>query len=216
MSRPPEILMPLMIIRIQATKRRLKLPGEQPSHNNKWLNDLYKDYYNKVLRYCKGKIRNSQDAEDLASAVFVEAARCADRYDASRASPSTWIYAITANLVNRRIRDTIRHSKHIAEFPGATTRDGDMDGNSMLENYSADAAEDGYASESRDIERFVAADSLASALQSMNENKRNVIILSYYRGFSAKEIAERLGLSYTNVCALKSRALDELAEKLAC
>jgi RNA polymerase sigma-70 factor (ECF subfamily) len=155
-----------------------------------WLAEVYREYHDKVLGYCHKKFSAQEDAEEMCAEVFAEAVRAAGRYDPARASPSTWIYAITRNLVNRRLRDRYRRR----ETPLDT---------------------DEIAQDAGDLERFVARDSLAGALKALSRDKRNVVMLSFYYGYSPREIAERLGLSYSNVCALKSRALSELEKALS-
>ncbi len=61
--------------------------------------EMYRSYRDKVSRYISGKVPNAHDAEDLVSNVFLKAYKKWDSFDANRASPSTWIYAITRNTV---------------------------------------------------------------------------------------------------------------------
>jgi RNA polymerase sigma-70 factor (ECF subfamily) len=159
-----------------------------------WLDDLYRRYKDQVFGYIRKKINSQSDAEDLCSQVFLEATRCAERFDAERASESTWLFTIARNLLNRRLRDHYTRARIVRFEPI-----GDQD----------------YADETEEVEAFVRCDELAGALASLDEGKRNIVILSFYHGLSPKEIAEKLTLSYSNVCTLKSRALDELRQILA-
>jgi RNA polymerase sigma-70 factor (ECF subfamily) len=139
-------------------------------------------------------LNSREEAEDLVSKVFLEVTRCVDSFDKNKASESTWIYTICRNLLNRYLRDGYTHRRIIP--------------------IAAEDPED-YGAEAEEIERYIQADELASGLAQLSEDKRNIVILSFYHGLAPGEIAERLGLSYTNICVLKSRALKELKATLA-
>ena len=61
--------------------------------------ELYRRFFPKVQGYIRARVQNQQDAEDLCSTVFMKVYAQLDSYDESRASLSTWIYAITRNTV---------------------------------------------------------------------------------------------------------------------
>jgi RNA polymerase sigma-70 factor (ECF subfamily) len=158
-----------------------------------WLDKLYRQNRDKVFAYLRKKINSSEDAEDLLSQVFLEAARCAGKFDPEKASEATWLFAIARNLLNRRLRDLYTR-RNIARFEPMDDED--------------------YADQAEEIEGFIRADELVAGLSSLDETKRNIIILAFYQGLSPAEIAGKMGLSYVNVCTLKSRALGELRKKL--
>jgi RNA polymerase sigma-70 factor (ECF subfamily) len=159
-----------------------------------WLDSLYRQNRDKVFGYLRKKINNPEDAEDLLSQVFLEAARCAEKFDPEKASEATWLFTIARNLLNRRLRDLYTR-RNIVRFESM----GDED----------------YADQAEEIESFIQADELAASLSSLEDTKRNIIILAFYHGLSPAEIAGKMGLSYVNVCTLKSRALKELRKKLS-
>jgi RNA polymerase sigma-70 factor (ECF subfamily) len=162
-------------------------------NKDSWLHKIYMQYRDKVAGYFLKKLNSREEVEDMVSQVFLEVTRCAERFDRNKASESTWIYAICRNLGNRYLRDKYTHEKNIIEVPD------------IEEQYNHEAGE---------IERYILSDSLASSLSQLGQDKRRIIILSFYYGFSPQEIADRLKLSYTNVCVLKSRALKELGKMI--
>jgi RNA polymerase sigma-70 factor (ECF subfamily) len=164
------------------------------ANNAPWLDDLYRRYRDQVFRYIRRKINSQSDAEDLCSQVFLEATRCAEKFDPEKASESTWLFTIARNLLNRRLRDQYTR-RRIVRFEPI----GDQD-------YAADP----WSDESAEVDAFVRSDELAGAFERLDEGKRNIILLSFYYGLGPKEIAEKLKMSYSNVCTMKSRALDEL------
>ncbi|MDR0410278.1 MAG: sigma-70 family RNA polymerase sigma factor [Spirochaetaceae bacterium] len=166
-------------------------------NNGDWLDAVYVRFKDKIYGYFLKKLNYPEAAEDLCSQVFLEIAKNIGRFDKTKSSESTWIYSICRNLCNRRLRDFYKRRNII------------MNSSSTLVH---DEREVSY--ESLETERIIAADILADALSRLDTDKSRVIVLSYYHGLNPKEIADRLGLTYTNVCVLKSRALKELRKIL--
>jgi RNA polymerase sigma-70 factor (ECF subfamily) len=165
--------------------------------NEIWVGKLYTRFKDKVYGYFLKRLNSPELSEDLTSQVFLEVAKNAVRFDKTKSSESTWIYTISRNLCNRYLRDFYAH-RHIAKkYNIARIQYGES------RNY-----------ENTDVDRLIAANSLADALSRLNNDKNRIIVLSYYHGLNPREIAGRLGLSYTNVCVLKSRALRELRKIL--
>ena len=61
----------------------------------------------------------------------------------------------------------------------------------------------------------VAGDLLAEAIAYLPEDKRNVILLSYFLGLSDRKISEQVGVSRQAVTRRRNNALKELREYLA-
>ena len=61
----------------------------------------------------------------------------------------------------------------------------------------------------------VAGDLLAEAIAYLPEDKRNVILLSYFLGLSDRKISEQVGISRQAVTRRRNNALKELREYLA-
>ena len=147
--------------------------------------ELYREYHGKVLSYIRGKVGNSALAEDLCSDVFLKIYEKLDRYDEAKASLSTWIYTITRNTLT----DYYRTRRVFSEIP--------------------EAMEDGFSME-EDLCSREMLETLAEALEHLDERSRDIIILRYYSGQTLKEIAERLHISYAYVKVLHSKALSSL------
>ncbi len=144
---------------------------------------IYTDFYGKVLGYLTKKVSDRDLAEDLASDVFLKVYEKLDTFDAKKASLSTWIYTITQN----RLKDYYRTRRVFEEVPEELEEE-------------TDSVEDTVCNEEM-------LGILADALESLNERERDLIILRYYSGVPLKEIADRLGISYTYAKVLQSKAL---------
>ena len=149
---------------------------------------LYREFYPKVLGYVRSKVSPS-DAEDVAANVFVKVYANLSRYDARRASLSTWIYTITRNTV-------IDHWKGMECVPL-----------SLEEQPEYLTTEDGAGMDDE-------LQALSEAMEKLTDMQRNVVILHYYYGLQHNEIARRLGLSAANTRKLCSLALGSLRKNI--
>ena len=146
---------------------------------------IYNDFHNKVFSYIFSKLGHIQDAEDLTGEVFLKIYEKFDSFDESKASLSTWIYTITRNTVI----DYFRASKKWEELPEALQDRSDV--------------EDTVCNEQM-------LETLANALESLDERERDVIILRFYSGKTLVEIANGLNISYAYIKVLQRKALEKL------
>lgn len=148
-------------------------------------NQIYKDYYRKVLSYLTGKVNDSYLAEELCSDVFLKVYEKLDSFDETKASISTWIFTITRNTLT----DYFRTRRVFSEIPEDLPTDSDIE-----ENYCHNEM----------------LDTLADALEALPERERDLIILHYYSGKTLKEVADYLGISYAYVKILHNKALASM------
>jgi RNA polymerase sigma-70 factor (ECF subfamily) len=146
---------------------------------------VYLEFSDKVMRYIRSKISNQQDAEDLQSQVFIKVYQNFDKFNESKASMSTWIYNITRNTVIDFFRTRHVHSDiddEVAEVAGE---------------------DDSF----NDILNQETLGELAAALQKIPQRERDLLILHYYSGLTLKEVAMRMGMSYSNCKLIHNKAL---------
>ncbi|MCR5773667.1 MAG: RNA polymerase sigma factor [Lachnospiraceae bacterium] len=149
------------------------------------IEQVYKDYHDKVLNYIRSKVGNPEDAEDICSDVFLKVQKKLMDYDEEKASVSTWVYTIARNAVI----DHYRTRRVAEEIPEELASDDEVD-NELLNKETLSE--------------------LAEALKKLSEEEREVIILHYYEGLSLKDIEQRTGLSYGQVKLRHNSALKEL------
>lgn len=150
---------------------------------------VYRDFYEKVFRMILAKVCNETLAEDLAENVFVKVYANWDHFDENRASLSTWIYRIAQNTVI----DYYRTRKVHAEVP---------------EDLASESAVDDELLKNETLEL------LADALEKLPERDRDLVILHYYRGLTLKEVAMKMGMSYSNAKLVHNKALAALKKLL--
>lgn len=146
---------------------------------------LYEQYQNKVFRYFCGKVNNSTLAEDLCSEVFLKVYEKLDTFDETKASVSTWIFTVARNTLTDYFRTRRVHE----EIPETLADDSSVE---------------------EEVCREELLDTLAQALQSLDERERDIIILHYNSHITLTEIADRLGISYAYVKVLHQKALSRM------
>lgn len=67
--------------------------------------EMYRRYYASVYKYIYEKVSHRQEAEDLTNEVFLSCLKHFKRFDSSRASAATWLFAITRNRLKNYYRD---------------------------------------------------------------------------------------------------------------
>jgi RNA polymerase sigma-70 factor (ECF subfamily) len=112
-----------------------------------------------------------QAAEELTQDTFVAAWRKAGRYDPARGRLSTWLMAIAHNLGVDRLR---RESRHAA----------------LASAEIEQLAEEPFDAEQQVLDRLAAARMLAV----LSAPERRLLLLAYYRGWTAREISDRDGI----------------------
>lgn len=151
---------------------------------------LYTEYRDKVSRYVFCRLQNKSDAEDIVSEIFLKVYEHFDTFDASLASVSTWIYTITRNTVT----DYFRSNRIYAELPEEASDEDDVDCVVLRKESLA---------------------ALGKALGKLDERRRALVILKYYKKMSLKDIAARMGISYAYVKILHKSALNKLKNDLS-
>ena len=150
---------------------------------------LYREYRSVVLSYISARVPSPDDAEDICEEVFIKLFRMLEKYDENRASVSTLIYRIAHNAVIDHFRTAHPHeelSEEQAVFPSA--EDIVMDNEQSAE--------------------------LAEAIGKLTPEQRDILILRFYRGWTLKKIAERMGFTYKMVVDRQSKALAALRQML--
>lgn len=151
--------------------------------------DFYKEYYDKVVWYIQKKLDNYQDAQDIASDVFVYCYSHYQDYDPMKSALSTWLYLI----VNSRIKNHYRDSRVCEDLETVigTIADDSIDLNAGI-----------YLEQLRQR--------LEAALRQLPQRQRMIVKMAYFEGKSGEEIASILDMPPGNVRVTLSRALNTL------
>ena len=164
------------------------------------LEQVYRDYHDKIYRMIRKKILDPVTAEDLTSDVFTKVARHLGGYDPAKAGIGTWIYTIA----NRTLTDYYRTRRIHLELPEESGENG------ALPSVLVEEEEPG-----QELFFQEQLSELTKAMQSLPEKQRDLIILHYYNGLTLKVIAVKMGMSYANAKIVHKKALNGLKSCLA-
>lgn len=155
---------------------------------NKAFEKLYTLYHDKVFGYLSSRLNNRADAEDITSEVFLKLYSKSDDFDLERKGAASYIFKVTQST----LFDFFRKNK-VSFVP--------------LDEFR-------ISEESDDLDLDDSLEALDKALLTLSDRERDIIILHYYDGISHKEIAGKMGLSYTNVRQICYVAIKKLKEKM--
>ena len=150
---------------------------------------IYLEYREKVFRYVRGKVASTADAEDVTSEIFLKVQTSLDSYNEEKATLSTWLYTITHNTVCNYYREQSRCTLSLDENALCS----DTDGGVMSE-----------------IENEITKENLAIALETLSEREQDIIVLYYYHEIPLRDIATKMGITYTNAKFIKHQAISKL------
>ncbi len=155
---------------------------------------LYDEYYTPVFRYLYGRLRDKDQANDLAQTVFLKVYEALGRVEV-RETPLKYFFTVARNS----LIDYWRKKKTLR-------LDDNDDARQNIPDKSGGQIE---ILESMEMSVFV-----KRALDNLNDDDQEIIILKYFNGFSAREIGEQIGISEDAVRQRQCRALKLLKEIL--
>ena len=149
---------------------------------------LYSQHHDAVYRYIYGRLGQKEEAEDLASQVFLEALQSIDSFNDKGKPLAAWFFGIARNLAN----NSVRRSKRLGLQESLETENKDDALRSLPGGLSTDSLE------------------LVAGLEELTKEQRETIVLRFFVGLSARETGQVLGKSELAVYALQVRAIAAL------
>lgn len=155
---------------------------------------LYRRYLDRVYGYCFYLLGDHHDAEDVTERTFVAALAAIDGFRDEGATFRAWLFRIAHNQLANALRTRERQRAASLDAVAEPIAHADPVGLVTL-------AED--------------ARGLRHALERLPDDRRQVVVLRFVDGLSAREIGSVLGRSEGAIRVLQHRALRELAQILA-
>ncbi len=152
----------------------------------------FQRHYAQVVRYLRRHTGSQDEAEDLAQAVFVEAAAHLQRVPRADGSVLAWLYIVA----QRRLADRARAARRRARSLAALDAD-------RLEPVEERAYGPSVAGALRD------------AIARLPESQRRVVVMKLLEGRSFAEIAERVGATEAACKMRLARGLESVRDELA-
>jgi RNA polymerase sigma-70 factor, ECF subfamily len=147
---------------------------------------LYVRYSNNVYGYVRSIVRDEREAEDLTQHVFLKLVTAIVKYDDRGVPFSGWLLRMARNVALDHLRRRQPTPMEEVFAPGSQIDDGAHD-------------------RARDFH---------SALASLPEEQREVVIMRHVVGLSPREIADRLGRSESSIHGLHHRGRRALQQEL--
>ena len=155
---------------------------------------LYDAYLERIYRFVYFRVEDQQTAEDITSQVFLKAWENLGRFHIGGAPFLAWLYTIAHNAVI----DYYRTRKVTAA----------LDDVRLSDPGHAEFVENG-------IDSAVEMESIKTALSTLTDDQRQVLLLKFIDEMSNEEIARHLGKREGAIRALQMRGLKALAKRLA-
>ena len=168
---------------------------------------FYDSNLDKIYRYIYFKVGQKEDAEDLTSASFLKLWNAIQEGKIIEYSTlRSLMYTIARNIV-------IDHYRKTSTMPTVPIQDEiEIDGETI-------ACSDQLVSDTEDVrdalDREIDLDQIKERLLEMKDEYREIIVLRFIEGLSAKEIAKILNKTPGNVRILSHRAIKSLKEMIS-
>lgn len=162
------------------------------------LSALYERYASRVYGMALQKLADPAEAADVTHDIFVNLWQRSSTFQPARGLLRSWLLTVAHN----QIVDTLRREQRAREAYEAIARDPVAVSEVSREDTAASA------------EQNAEAQLVRRALQTLPPDQREVVVLSYYQGYSQSEISQRL---QTPLGTIKSRmrlAMTKLRDEL--
>ena len=161
---------------------------------------LHAEHHQKIFIWINSKIRDKEQAEELANDVFIKAFENLEDYDQNVAKVSTWIFTIAKNLLidyyRKRKLETTSMNNYV-----------DEDGNELLIHTDNGNPE-------KEMINNQLGDKIMDAIISLPSNYQTIVDLFLIDQKSYDEIAEHLSIPLGTVKGSISRAKEMLRTRL--
>lgn len=154
------------------------------------IGELYNQHRRGIFKYAWSQVYDDQVAEDLTSEIFTRMITRLPGYQVGEVPFSAWLYRIARNLMV----DHYRREKYRMTIP--------ID---YVEN-THKAADDPVAL----VESRLTAKKLEQAMDTLDENQREVLRLRFLAGLSLEEVAQAIDKTVAATKSIQHRALTAL------
>ncbi len=154
--------------------------------------EFYGQYYDRTVSYIEKRLRNIQEAEDLAEDVFLYCFAHYEEYDPEKSSRLTWLYVI----INSRLKNAYRDRKYYVDLESVA---------GVLSDTSVDMDMCLYLEQVGHAVRKI--------LEKLPSRQRKVIELRYFEERSSEEAAEIMQTTPGNIRVMLNRALKKFGQE---
>jgi RNA polymerase sigma-70 factor, ECF subfamily len=170
------------------------------------LAELYDLYSPRVFGLCLRIVSEKQLAEDLLQEVFVRVWERAELFQQARGNVNAWVMGITRNLCIDQLRRQQARPQAAEPAADSASGGGGMPFEETLPDLNSSVPELAAEHERAALVR--------RAMARLNQEQQLVIELSYFRGLTRREIAQRLSWPEGTVHTRARLALQNLRQQL--
>ena len=154
---------------------------------NELLESIWKEHHDQLLQFINKRVRNKEESEDILQEVFIKILSKIDTLKDSSKLQS-WIYQMTRNAIT----DYFRKKKNFEPESELVEINDESDQNAMNQ----------------------ATGWIGYYVNALPDNYREALVLYEMKGLSQKEVADQLGLSYSNARSRVQRGRQLLKKNL--
>jgi RNA polymerase sigma-70 factor, ECF subfamily len=169
-----------------------RLVAEAQEGSSEAFGAIFDAYAGPIHRFIASRVNRPSDAEDLTQLVFVKALEALPRYEARGIPFGGWLFRLARNAIIDQVRTRRDHLPLVS----AVTREAEEDGPEARAALRDDLAR------------------VATALQDLTEDQREVIELRFFAGLSVLEAAEAMDRQEGTIRGLQFRAIAALRRSL--
>ena len=157
--------------------------------------ELYEHFFPRVYNFIFARLKNSADADDVASITFMKMNENLERYNPDVAAFSTWLFRIASNAIidRTRRRDNTQETEWDEFFDPTAPEYQEPEAQAVTNEGNRE---------------------LLAALDKLNDRERRLVELKYFSEMDTRAIAELLSMTEGNVRTTLSRTLAKLKKLL--
>ena len=149
---------------------------------------LYEEYYDRIANYVFARIGDKNEAEDIASEVFLKALDSLSSYQERGLPMQAWLFKIAHNMVVDYLRKASKNRTVSIDSV-------------VIEDHT-DPAEQ--------AEQNIKMEAVRKAMEKLSPDQREVLQLRFLGGLSCKETAAAMGKNDGAVREMQRSALEKL------
>lgn len=165
------------------------------SGDERALRSFMDEYFPRLYRYARHRLRNEADVDDVVQICLAQAARRMETYR-GEATLLTWLVQICRHEISRQLQQSDRDRDMMAPFLNDDLLRATVE---SIETHQSDSPE--YATRRRELISLV-----QFTLDQLPERYAQALELKYIQGFNSAEIAGQLSISDEATQSLLARA----------
>ncbi|MCX6353106.1 MAG: RNA polymerase sigma factor [Bacteroidetes bacterium] len=175
---------------------------------NEIIRDAVVQQRSRLLDFIRRRVKDEDDAEDILQDVFYQLTETVRLMEPIE-QVANWLFRVARN----KVIDWYRKKKpeYASSFNFSKGEDDEMGMNEVLEILSSDASE----APDETYTRALVWEQLATALEALPKEQRDVFIMHELEDRSFKEIAEQTGVTINTLISRKHYAVKFLREELS-